>query len=166
MPCLAPDPRTAVWEGQLHSQRGRAEKPWQAKSTRELKPCKVGLIGCISPWGYHCPLSLTWALSSSEAAIPSVVLGGLLSFTDRFWHRLFWRFQNLPLLKPCPGIANLHANLATLVFFSSSNTGLLINNGQAYTESLYKKKKQERDFCSLCMWLGVSNYVSGVQDYF
>lgn len=146
MPCLAPDPCTAIWEGQLRSQRGRVEKPWQAKSTREPKPCKVGLIGCISPWGYHWPSLPDMGIDQLRGCPPLCGAGGLLSFMHRFWHRLFWQFQNLPLLKPCPGIANLHANLATLFFFSSSNTGLLINNGQAYTESLYKKKNKKGVF--------------------
>lgn len=74
--------------------------------THEPKPCKVG----TSARGSCCPLSLSLAFSSSEAAVISVVPGWLLSFTHKFWHRLFWQFQNLLLLKPCAGIANLHAN--------------------------------------------------------
>uniref|UniRef100_A0A8C8EAD6 Beta-1,4-galactosyltransferase n=1 Tax=Otus sunia TaxID=257818 RepID=A0A8C8EAD6_9STRI len=70
-----------------------------------------------SAWGCRCPLSLSLALSSSETAVFSVLPGGLLSFTHQLWHRLFWQFQNLPVLKPCAGIANLHANLDVGYFY-------------------------------------------------
>lgn len=83
---------------------------------RETKSCEVSLLGCISVWCCHCPFSLSSALSSPEAAIHSVVPEGFLGFVHQFWHRLFWWFQNLPLLKP--GIANLHANLDMLGFLA------------------------------------------------
>lgn len=65
-------------------------------------------------------------------------------------------------MKPCAGIANLHANLDT-GFFSSSNAGLLINNGHAYrTRKVSIRKKTTRKgilFTLHVASLGISNYV-------
>lgn len=115
--------------------------------THEPKSSKVGshhqIHQCLVlslPAPYSLPLSIP------QAAILSVVSGGLLSLMYPFWCRLLWWFQNLPLPKLCTGIANLHANL-DMAFFSISNTGLPINHGHAYRTlkvSIRKKKNQPK----------------------
>uniref|UniRef100_A0A8C5TEN5 Beta-1,4-galactosyltransferase n=1 Tax=Malurus cyaneus samueli TaxID=2593467 RepID=A0A8C5TEN5_9PASS len=62
----------------------------------------------------------------SERAPLSVVPRGLLSFNHWFWHRLFWRFQNLPLLKPSAGIANLNAHLVMKMYAPRNRLCVLI----------------------------------------